>query len=258
MSNEPASLSGLRVLVTRPAHQADTLCRLIERAGGEAMRLPLLSIEPMAPALVARQFELARAFDWWIFTSANAVRHARAIDSGAWPRGLAAVGPATAAALEAASGSDVLAPLQGASSEALLTRVEFQDLSGKRVLIVTGADGPDQLSVELQARGATVVTVAVYHRVPLPHAADAVEATLRRAKAIVITSGQALEHLLDLTPESARAALLKKQLVVPSGRVVEMMQALGFSAPALAPERMSDAAILHCLESWWKPQTQKT
>ena len=254
--SESESLAGLRVLVTRPAHQADTLCRLIEKAGGEALRLPLLSIEPITPALAARQLERARGFDWWVFTSANAVRQARALDPGDWPGGLAAVGPATAAALEAAGRAQVLAPLQGSSSEALLARAEFQSLSGKRVLIVTGAEGLDFLATELQARGAAVVTAAVYHRVPLPHAAETVEAALKRAKAIIVTSGQALEHLWNLTPEASRAALRRKQLVAPSRRVVEMARTLGFMVPALAPEQMSDAAILHCLESWWTPQPQ--
>ncbi len=247
-----APLAGLRVLVTRPAHQADTLCKLIEKAGGEAIRLPLLSIEPIAPAQAARQFELARGFDWWIFTSANAVRQARAIDAGAWPQSLAAVGPATAAALESVSGAQVLAPLQGASSEALLARPELAALSGKRVLIVTGADGLETLSTELERRGATVVTAAVYHRVPLPHTPEAIESSLKRAKAIIVTSGQALEHLWNLTPETLRPALLKKQLVAPSERVVEMAVKLQFAARALAPEQMSDASIVHCLESWWK------
>lgn len=247
-----APLAGLRVLVTRPTLQADPLCKLIEKAGGEAIRLPLLSIEPIAPTQAARQFELARAFDWWIFTSANAVLQARAIDAGQWPQGLAAVGPATAAALESASGAQVLAPLQGASSEALLARPELAALSGKRVLIVTGADGLETLSTELARRGATVVTAAVYHRVPLPHTPEVIESSLKRAKAIVVTSGQALEHLWNLTPETLRGALLKKQLVAPSERVVEMAGKLEFAARALAPEQMSDASIVHCLESWWK------
>jgi uroporphyrinogen-III synthase len=247
-------LAGLRVLVTRPAHQADPLCRLIEKAGGEAIRLPLLSIEPAPGAAASRQLELGRAFDWWIFTSANAVRHARALDNGTWPTGLAAVGPATAAALEAAGGNQVLAPLQGASAEALLQRDELRALPGKRVLIVTGAEGSETLAGALEARGATVVTAAVYHRVPLPHVAEAVETAIKRAGVIVLTSAQALEHLWNLTPPAARASLLKKQLVVPSRRVVEMVQTLGFALPAMAPEPMSDAAILHILETWWKPQ----
>jgi len=248
------TLAGLRVMVTRPAHQADPLCRMIEKAGGETIRLPLLSIEPAPATMATRQLETARTFDWWIFTSANAVRHARGVDAGEWPASLAAVGPATAAALEAASGSQVVAPLQGASGEALLQREEMQNLAGKRVLIVTGADGPETLANALEARGAMVVTLAVYQRVPLPHTPEAIEAAVKRSKLIVLTSAQALEHLWNLSPPELRPTLSKRQLVVPSQRVVEMAATLGFTSPAIAPEQMSDAAILHILETWWKPQ----
>jgi uroporphyrinogen-III synthase len=112
------SLKGVRVLVTRPAHQAENLCRLIEAEGGTAVRLPLLTIEPGAHATEARR-QLSAPRDLWIFTSANAVRHALPWIGGAWPPRLAAIGPATAAAL-AAAGQDAAPPLAGASSEALL------------------------------------------------------------------------------------------------------------------------------------------
>jgi uroporphyrinogen-III synthase len=71
-------LAGLRVLVTRPADQAETLSRLLEARGAQVRRLPLLAIEPArgAPALL-KLFEQARSFDGWIFTSRNAVDFAR-------------------------------------------------------------------------------------------------------------------------------------------------------------------------------------
>ena len=40
------ALAGLRVLVTRPAHQAEELCALIERAGGIPVRFPTIEIAP--------------------------------------------------------------------------------------------------------------------------------------------------------------------------------------------------------------------
>ena len=58
-------LHSLGVLVTRPAHQADSLCRLIERYGGVAIRCPALLIsEPQdwtpALAIFDRLAEVAR------------------------------------------------------------------------------------------------------------------------------------------------------------------------------------------------------
>jgi uroporphyrinogen-III synthase len=44
----PCDLGGRGVLVTRPAAQADGLCRLIEAAKGRAIRLPTIEIAPAA------------------------------------------------------------------------------------------------------------------------------------------------------------------------------------------------------------------
>jgi uroporphyrinogen-III synthase len=235
------ALKGVRVLVTRPAHQAENLCRLIEAEGGTAVRLPLLTIEPAAHAAEARRL-LAAPRDLWIFTSANAVRHALPLIGGPWPARLAAVGPATAAAL-AAAGQDAARPLAGASSEALLAAPELQDVAGLGVLVVTGEGGRGVLERGLAQRGAVVERAEVYRRVPLPDPPDAVAAALRRSDVVVVTSGEALEHLVRLAPESARASLLKKPLVVPAARVVETARELGFSQPPRVAEPMSDAAL---------------
>ena len=247
MQTAQGSLEGLRILVTRPAHQADQLCRLIEARGATAVRLPLLSIMPVPHgATVARQMEAATVFEGWIFTSANAVRHARDLWKKEWPAPLTAIGPATAAALE--SGQQIVAaPVAVYSSEALLELPQFQNVAGKKFLIVTGEEGLAVLAPALRARGAEVEMAEVYRRVPLPYDEDRVLAALRGAGVIVITSGGALEHLLQLTPEASRPGLLKKQLIVPSTRMVEKASELGFRA-ALSPERMSDAAIVELIE----------
>jgi len=235
-------LAGVRVLVTRPAHQAENLCRLIEAEGGTAVRLPLLTIEPGAQTAEARK-RLAAGHDLWIFTSANAVRHAQLLAVGAWPARLAAVGPATASAIAAAGHAGAATPLTSASSEALLALPDLQSLPDVRVLLVTGEGGRDLLERELAARGASVERAEVYRRVPLPYPPEAVASALRKSDVVVITSGASLEHLVRLTPEGSRASLLKKPLVVPGARVVEKARELGFTQPPRLAEPMSDAAL---------------
>lgn len=248
MTPDATALAGFSVLVTRPAHQAEALCRMIELQGGRAVRLPLLSLEPVPPsARVQKQLQEGRTADWWIFTSANAVRYARELDRGEWPRQLAAVGPATAAALEA-TGRASLAPLDVYSSEALLQRVEFAQVQGRRIVIVTGEAGLQVLAPSLRERGAQVEVAEVYRRVPLPYDEARVLAALRGIDAVVITSGAALEHLVRLTPEASRPALQRRRLVVSSARVAAEAGALGFR-DARAVERMSDSDILRILET---------
>ncbi len=251
--DSPGSLHQLRVLVTRPAHQADTLCRLIEARGGKTVRLPLLSIVPVSQTSVPRRMlESARDWDWWIFTSVNAVQHARQLGVETWPANLAAVGPATAAALES-SGVAVATPVGAYSSEGLLELPQFNEVSGRRLLIVTGEGGLAVLAPALRQRGAQAEIAEVYRRVALPYDGERIGQTLRAIDVIVITSGQALEHLLRLTPESMHKALLQKQLVVPGPRMVEKASELGFRA-LIAPEKMSDAGIVQALEQARTPR----
>lgn len=234
-------LEGIRILVTRPAQQAEKLCRLIEAEGGIALRLPLLTIEPTTAPAVARE-RLAAGQDLWIFTSANAVRHAQALVSGPWAGRIAAIGPATAAAIAGLGHGSALTGL-GAASLALLDLPEFQDVQGKRILIVTGEHGLDLLERELAARGAVVTRAEVYRRVPLPYPPEAVAGALRKSDVVIITSGEALNHLVRATPEESRKLLFRKTLVVPSARVVEQARALGFNQPLRVVESMSDAAL---------------
>ena len=236
------TLAGIRVLVTRPAHQTENLCRLIEAEGGVALKLPLLTIERVAHPAEAQQ-RLGGGHELWIFTSANAVRHALPLMGGAWPPRVAAIGPATAAAVAAAGGAAAATPLAGASSDALLALPEFGEMQGRRVLIVTGEGGLNVLERGLAARGAQVERAAVYRRVPLPYPAEAVVGALRRTDVAIVTSGQALEHLLRLTPPESRKLLLNKPLVVPSARMVEKARDLGFLRPPRMAEPVSDQAL---------------
>ncbi len=243
-----SALAGVRVLVTRPSQQAENLCRMIEAQGGTPVRLPLLAIQPTAhPARAAQVLAAARSHDAWIFTSANAVRHAEPLCRPPWPPRIAAVGAATAAALEAGGIEVQMAPLAAHSAEALLALPELAQIRGRRFLIVTGEDGLDVLPRILYERGAQVEIAEVYRRVPLPYDADAVLSALRGTDVLVITSSQALDHLVALTPEGSRATLFKKQIAVPSDRVRQQARALGFVHDAQVTQPMSDAAIVRVL-----------
>ena len=60
----PCDLGGRGVLVTRPAAQAETLCRLIVAANGRAIAVPSIEIAPVldpagATALLAQSWDMA-------------------------------------------------------------------------------------------------------------------------------------------------------------------------------------------------------
>ncbi|MGB5641316.1 MAG: uroporphyrinogen-III synthase, partial [Sedimenticolaceae bacterium] len=106
MSKQPptCNLAGLSVLVTRPEHQSEGLCDLIQSAHGRPVRFPALEILGPTDKKAARtQLEGIKRADLLIFVSANAVQYAFPLLPEQLPFDIdiAAVGRATAAALAA-------------------------------------------------------------------------------------------------------------------------------------------------------------
>ena len=66
-------LQGLKVLVTRPAHQAGRFSELLSAAGAVPKLFPVLAIEPVQSAPPSLLEIKQAAYHWVIFISANAV-----------------------------------------------------------------------------------------------------------------------------------------------------------------------------------------
>ena len=99
-------LAGVRVVVTRAAHQAGSTVRAFEEAGARVELLPLLEVVPPAdPEPLDRALARLEDFSWVLFTSTNTVEQVLerlpADASAAVPEGvrIAAVGPSTGDAL---------------------------------------------------------------------------------------------------------------------------------------------------------------
>ncbi len=243
------------MLVTRPAHQAETLCRMIAAAGGEPVRLPAIEIAPPAdPAALATILSRLDRFDLAIFVSPNAVRATLTQLHGHLPAALAlaAVGEGTQRALAAAGHADVLAPGERFDSEGLLALPDLQQVRGQRVLILRGDGGRELLADTLRSRGAEVTYAECYRR-QLPAVPDPVALAHLAAGEIdvaVITSGEGLANLLALGGDAARTKLLATPLVVVSARQAQAARALGFHAAIEIAARADDAAILAAVRAW--------
>lgn len=253
------ALSGAFVAVTRPAAQAAALCAQIDALGGQALALPLLAIEalPATPELRGRFAANARSAEWWIFTSANAVAAAAALLPPPWGPRIAAVGAATAAALRRLGVREVAVPGSEFSGAALAASSEFAAPEGRRIGILTGEDGRSgELATTLAARGAQVELLALYRRVPLQPSAQALHEAIVQCDVFVVTSAESLLHLhqlvLALEQPLLHAQLLQRTLLLPSPRVAELAVELGFTIPALLPERVSDEAFVRRLVLWWQ------
>lgn len=218
-------LKGVGVLVTRPEHQADEISAAIEDAGGEAIRFPVIEIEPEDSAYVARCLEALPPADIIIFISTNAVTYGLPyLDGDQWT--VAAIGPSTKSAIESAGRQVDIFPAQGYDSEHLLAEAELQNVSGKNIRIIRGDDGRELLAKTLRDRGATVDYVPVYRklaRVYSPNLIAGLEHRWRDGQilCVIVMSVDSLNKLLELLPASCRELLGTTSLVTPSTRVMQ-------------------------------------
>jgi uroporphyrinogen-III synthase len=249
-------LTGVGVLVTRPDHQAAHLCGLIEAEGGAAVRYPALVIRPRPDrAAIRAAVGPTDRYDLVIFVSANAVRFGADLLDRRRDAPVAAIGQATAAALNAAGHRVSLMPAEGADSESLLALPQLAHLSGQRVLIVRGAGGRDVLREVMTARGAHVHYAEVYTREPAKPAAGLqaeIEQLWRQGgiAAYTATSVGLLEALVGIVTPRCRELMDSTALVTGAERVAEAAGRLGLGSPILLADSPEDTALSAALVRW--------
>ena len=159
------------VVITRAEHQADELRALLEAAGFHTLLYPAIAIQPPADiSALDAALRHARAYDWLLLTSANAVEAlARRLEAlGLSPHALrgpaiAAVGPATARAVRERLGLEVALTPRKAVGESLLAALPLT--AGQRALLPRAARARDVLPDGLRARGVQVDVVTAYETV---------------------------------------------------------------------------------------------
>jgi uroporphyrinogen III methyltransferase/synthase len=215
---ERRPLFGKRVLITRAREQAAGTAALLRDQGAEPLIMPTIAITaPSDPAPLARALSELRAgrYGWVAFTSANGVERTwdALVAAGGDARAfgvarLAAIGPATAGALERHGlRADVIAKEfrgEGLADEMLqaLAAGNARDQANPvRVLLARAARARDALPEALRTAGCVVDIVAVYEtHPPPPEAIDALVRELEtgRVDAVTFTSGSTVDHLCDL------------------------------------------------------------
>jgi uroporphyrinogen-III synthase len=249
-------LTGIGVLVTRPDHQAAHLCRLVEAEGGAAVRYPALVIQPRPDrAAIRAAVGPTDRYDLVIFVSANAVRFGADLLDRRRDAPVAAIGQATAAALNAAGHRVSLMPAEGADSESLLALPQLAHLSGQRVLIVRGVGGRDVLREVMTARGAQVQYAEVYTREPASPSAGLqaeIEQLWRQGgiSAYTATSVELLEALVGIVTPRCRGLMDSTALVTGAERVADAAGRLGLGSPILLADSPEDTALIAALVRW--------
>lgn len=197
-------LRGSTVAVTRPQGRARGLASELRALGARVVETPLIETRPRPSFELAAAVRGLSAYAWLVLTSAEGARclraalEAAALDARALaPVRVAAVGPATAAALSALGIVADLVPEVFDTehlAEALVERVR----SGERVLLFRSADGSPALPRILGEAGVAFDDVAAYDTLELED-----EATARLAASVL--SGEV--HAVTLTSASCARAL---------------------------------------------------
>ena len=246
-----------RVLVTRPAEGSGELCAALAAHGMEPVPVPTVAIdrESTAGELDAMLATLDGA-DWLVLTSANgaaALAERLAADGRSVPRTtrVAAVGPATASALEEAGVHVDHVPeryLTVAIADGL------GDVAGRRVVLARADAATPELREALLEAGAEVEEVVAYRTVEGPaRSRDALHVALQRDLAgVTFTSSSTVRGLERLASPTDR----QRARAIPAFCIGPVTAATarrtGFHVAAVAEEHtasgLADIVARHLVE----------
>jgi uroporphyrinogen-III synthase len=249
-------LHGVGVLVTRPEQQATPLCRLLEIQGASTLRLPAIEIKAIGNRReTAARLGALENFEVIIFTSTNAVRFGAPLLDQRRDLTLAAMGPATARALNQAGYRVQVQPAVTFDSESLLSHPRLERLTGRRVLIIKGRNGRPLLEQELTLRGAQVVAAEVYQRVPSTPSQAVLDAMLESFTAgtvqvITATSLEIASNLLSMAMPALRSEFERVHWLVPGERIAAGVRERGLAAPLLVAASAEDQDLVAALIRW--------
>jgi uroporphyrinogen-III synthase len=257
----PRPLEDRRILVTRPRGQASALAELLEQRGATPILIPTIELAPPRSwcALDAALASI-RSFDWLLFTSANAVHayveRARTLKHAPYARRIAAIGPATAKAVQQAGLAaqvDLMPEHYVAESfaESLIPHAP-----GASMLLVRAAAARDLLPEALTAAGA-ILTLADAYQTVIPESSIA---ALRELLAEPTPQLDAITFTSASTAQNLAALLESADLTIPPGTTLasigpitsQAMRDLGLT-PTLEAEPSTIAALVEALTKHRKP-----
>ena len=247
----------MRVLVTRPAGQADRLVDVLEDAGITVSCLPLLHLKAVTEAekiaAIKKQLLLLSQQDFVIFISSNAVKYTAeflAQHDLKWPSSLPCIpiGGATAKAIEdlgwlldrvderingrsTESSNEEEKKLSAYSSEKLLVELSQRDVGEKRITIFRGEGGRELLADNLTSRGASVAYCEMYNRQHPNYSSEQFEQALgQNLAAILFASGETLENFYrHIQRDELQAMVENVPMIVPSERIKNLAEHKGFN-----------------------------
>jgi len=251
-SGQPAKSSSFSL-----AQKQDLLLTRLEDLGATCHNYPVLEIEAAGvdDEQVKKQVMDFSDYDKAIVVSQHAAHLAGWWLDRYWPMlpvgiDYFAVGPTSAQPL-LDQGVSVVVPESGYSSEALLDLAALNAVQGEKIIIFRGGRGRDLLEQTLTSRGASVDCCELYRRVVDPQNRQIIgELIQTKSPLVLIYSGQVLDALLAVAPESCLAKLKTLPIIVPGERVANLTRSRGFNSVHIAASALAQD-MEHRVLDWY-------
>lgn len=246
-------LTGWSVICLRPSAQQPEVRRAVRARGGMHVALPGLRLAAMTEEAPARAaLREALACPAVVFTSPAAVDFAARLAPLRLraEQSVIAVGEGTARALARHGLHALMPPPEAMHSDGVLALPQWRNAAGP-VGLVTAPGGRGVIAAGLAARGLELRRAEVYRRLPPRPDARRIHALTQAPapRAVLVSSGEALEAVLAALPDTARARLLDATAVASSQRLADLARGCGFAHALRAPSptaiAMLDALAAH-------------
>jgi len=262
-------LFGKRVLITRARDQADEFVRLLEEAGADPIEAPMIRIAPPEDyGPLDDACRRAGAFNWIVFSSANAVdafierllateQDLRALHGVK----LCGVGAATAARLAHFGLKVDLTPAEYRAEALLQALSEGADVSGLEVLLPHADIGRELLADELKKRGAHVTEVVAY-RTLIAEGGREGEPDIyrmlleRRIDVVTFTSPSSVRNFVQVLGAEPAADLLSATIVASIGPVTAEAAAQCHIKSTIVPATYTVPALVFAIVDYFEQQKQ--
>lgn len=196
-------IQGKRILITRPRHKTKTFAQALQAQGAHPVYFPTIQISPVEDTTcLDRALTRLENYDWVVLTSANAVEavwerlNVLELQTATSSIQLAAIGPKTAAALEAWGESPDFIPTEYIA-EAILPGLG--DLQSRWVLFPMADIAHNTLPSAVQVAGGISHVVTAYHTLPTEPDSEGLAAIQAGLDVITFTSGSTARNFVALT-----------------------------------------------------------
>jgi len=253
------SLSGRRIVLTRPASQSSDWRARLEAQGAEVVELPLIKVtKDVDLNTLAEVLQEFGAYEWIVFTSVNGVKyffeeflrvHVDIRTLGVVR--IAAVGEATAAALSDLHLRVDLQPKKASGEELANELIKRESIDSAKILVVTGNRNREVVVEKLHEARAIVDQFPVYKTEENSLDADPVanEFRAKGADAILFASPSAAQSFFDQAAALKLSAKARKPLAGSIGpTTTAAMKQLGLPVDFEAKETSIDSLVAALLK----------